>query len=234
MSKPVIAVMPLYDEKRESIWMIPGYMDGIYACGAVPIILPRALTKEEFFQLDYGIDGYLFTGGQDVSPELYNEEALESCGRPEEKRDELESMILKHAYADNKPVLGICRGVQLMNAVLGGTLYQDLPSQRKSDICHVMTPPYDRAVHKANIFKDTKLFKILGESEIGVNSYHHQAVKEISPKLTACAAASDGLIEALEAPDRRFFIGVQWHPELFYKKDEASRRLFCEFVEACK
>ncbi len=230
--KPVVGVMPLWDDEKESLWMLPAYLEGLEEAGATSIIFPLTVDKEEIVRLMNMCDGILLTGGHDVSPSLYGEEPLEgkvcSCA----KRDEMEKFVLDEAILQDKPLLGICRGIQFMNAALGGTLYQDLPSQHPSETEHHQTPPYDVPVHEVSILKGTPLYQILGAEKIAVNSYHHQAVKELSPELEVMAEAEDGIVEALCRPGNKFLWAVQWHPEFSHKVDENSRKVFSAFVEA--
>ena len=139
---------------------------------------------------------------------------------------------IRRALDADKPVFGICRGIQLLNICLGGTLYQDLPTEHGSAVDHHMTPPYDRAVHEVTILADTPLAALLGKMRLGVNSYHHQAVKALAPVLRPMALADDGLIEAAYLPGKRFCMAVQWHPEFSYKTDADSRALLAAFVRA--
>lgn len=232
MLRPVIGVMPLVDEERESYWILPGYMKGIEAAGGIPVMLPLTQDKAVLRSLAEFFDGFLFTGGQDVSPELYGEKILPECGRCCPERDLMESILLDSVLAFDKPVLGICRGIQILNAAMGGTLYQDISSQRPAPFDHHMTPPYNRDVHKVTLTEDSPLYAMLGVRELGVNSYHHQAVKTVSEKLKICAVSEDGLTEGLYMPDRKFVMAVQWHPEFSYTTDENSLKIFREFVKA--
>lgn len=236
MKKPIIGVLPLYDEKLESYWMVPGYMTGIEAAGGIPVMLPLTSDIEAIEPLAAAFDGFLFTGGPDVNPQIYGERPEEYCGKPSNERDLLEGWLFKQVLSMDKPMLGICRGLQLFNALLGGTLYQDIPSQLESDqkIVHTMKPPYDAPVHKVRIEKISPLYKILEHDEIAVNSYHHQGIKQLADSLLPAAKAGDGLVEAVWMPDRRFVLAVQWHPEFMYRTDENSLKLFSEFVGACR
>ncbi|MGN0692334.1 MAG: gamma-glutamyl-gamma-aminobutyrate hydrolase family protein, partial [Oscillospiraceae bacterium] len=126
-----------------------------------------------------------------------------------------------------------CRGIQFINAALGGTLWQDIPSQKPSQTEHHQSPPYDVPIHNVTISEGTPLFELLGQSEIRVNSYHHQAVKKLSPKLLPMAYSEDGLIEGVYSPDKKYIMAVQWHPELSYLKDKNSMLIFKSFIEAC-
>ena len=151
-----------------------------------------------------------------------------SCCR---ERDNMEKLVLEDAMKEGKPILGICRGIQFINAVLGGTLYQDLPSQHPSQIEHHQTPPYDIPVHDVIISRSTPLYECLGTDRISVNSYHHQAVKAVAPELEIMAESEDGIVEALYKPFYSFLWAVQWHPEFSYKTEGNSRKIFRAFVE---
>ena len=224
--------MPLWDDEKDSIWMLPGYMDGLHQAGAVPFIFPFILNGEELAQLAELCDGFLFTGGHDVSPQLYHEQPMEELVSGCEMRDRMETIVLKMAMEADKPVLGICRGIQLINAALGGTLYQDLPLQHPSETNHHGQAPYDEPVHDVEVYRDTPLYDCLEKKIIPVNSYHHQAVKDIAKGLEVMAAAPDGIVEAVYRPDQRFLWAVQWHPEFAYRTDENSRKIFSAFVGA--
>lgn len=232
MSKPIIGVMPLWDDEKDSIWMLPGYFDGINQAGAIPIMLPFSEDEQELDQLIKMCDGFLFTGGHDVSPELYNEKPLDGLVSSCMKRDRMELYILKKAIQLDKPILGICRGIQFINAALGGTLYQDLPTQYETEIEHHQNPPYDVPVHKVNVIKDSPLYKCINSELLDVNSYHHQAVKDLAPNLKVMAVSEDGLVEAVYKPEQKFLWAVQWHPEFSYKTDDNSRKIFKAFIEA--
>ena len=231
--KPIVGVMPLWDDDKESIWMLPGYLDGLLEAGATPVILPMIEDEDELFRLIEMCDGILLTGGHDVTPEIYGEEPLKgtvSCI----KRDNMEKIVLSYAMQKDKPILGICRGIQLVNALLGGTLYQDLPTQRPTSVEHHQKPPYDVPVHEVAIRKDTPLFDCLGTDHIKVNSYHHQAVKDVAPDLKVMAESEDGLVEALYMPSSRFFWAVQWHPEFSFRTDKNSKKIFKAFVDSMR
>lgn len=210
--KPTVGVLPLWDEAKDSIWMLPGYMNGILAAGAVPVILPFSTDEQDIEKILSFCSGFLFTGGQDISPEIYGEEPIEGLNDVCQKRDELEIAVFKAALGYDKPVLGICRGIQLINAALGGTLYQDLPTQRPSDIVHRQQPPYDVPSHTVSVLKDTPLFEYLKNETLQVNSSHHQAIKTLSDELKAMAFSPDGITEAVYRPKSRFLWAVQWHP----------------------
>lgn len=232
--RPAIGLVPLYDEEKESYWMLPGYMTGLEEAGAVPVMMPLTEDARVIERLVELFDGFLLTGGHDVDPAMYGEEPLKECGALCTPRDRMEKLLLLKALEADKPVFGICRGIQLLNVGLGGTLYQDLPSQHPSGVNHHMTAPYHQPAHEVFVEKETPLYRILGTEKLEVNSYHHQAVKDLAPGLEAMAYAGDGLAEAVWMPGRRFVAAVQWHPEFSYKVNESSRRLFAAFVDACR
>lgn len=231
--KPIIGLVPLVDEGRESYWMLPGYMRGVEQAGGVPVMLPLSDAPAAIETLAARCDGFLLTGGHDVSPALYGEETLPQCAVTCPGRDRMEKPLFEAALAADKPVFGICRGIQMINALLGGTLYQDLPTQHPSDTCHHMDAPYNRAAHEVALLPDTPLRTLMGQDSLGVNSCHHQAIKALAPRLSPMAVAPDGLIEAVWMPDRRFVWGVQWHPEFFDADHVPSQKLFDAFVAAC-
>ena len=230
--KPVIGVMPLWDDEKNSLWMLPGYLDGISRAGGLPVIFPFTSDERELEQLAGRCDGFLFTGGQDVSPELYHEPPMEGLVVTCPKRDAMEHVVLRMALERDMPVLGICRGLQFINAFLGGSLYQDIPTQHPSETEHRQAPPYDKPSHAVMIEKGSPLHHCLGVDALPVNSCHHQAIKQLAPALKAMAFSPDGLVEAAYLPEKRFLWAVQWHPEFSCQTSPHSRAIFHAFAEA--
>ncbi|HZI65813.1 MAG TPA: gamma-glutamyl-gamma-aminobutyrate hydrolase family protein [Thermoanaerobaculia bacterium] len=185
--------------------------------------------------LQGSFDGLLLSGGTDVAPERYGQERLPNASLDvDEERDDTEFPLLAGALRDGAPVLGVCRGLQVVNVGLGGTLIQDLPSQNPSEIPHDDAGD-DRAnrIHPVQVDPDTRLGRIAGVSEIGVNSRHHQAIDRPAAPLVVSAKAPDGTIEAVESVEGPWLVAVQWHPENL-RDDEVTRRLFREFVEVAR
>lgn len=231
MKKPIIGIVPLVDTERDSLWMLPGYMDSVTEAGGIPVMLPLTWDPETVAQLVKICDGFLFTGGQDVSPMIYEEAVMEQCGECCPDRDRMEIQLLLQAMQADKPILGICRGIQFINAALGGSLFQDLPTMFPTGVEHHGKPPYELPTH--NVFlTDSPLRDLLDKDILPVNSFHHQGVKLLAPGMEVMAMSSDGLIEAIYAPDRHFLWAVQWHPEFMHAVDENSRKIFTAFVEA--
>ncbi|MCC8023677.1 MAG: gamma-glutamyl-gamma-aminobutyrate hydrolase family protein [Clostridiales bacterium] len=234
MKQPIIGVVPLWDEEKDSIWMLPGYLALLEQAGALPIILPLTTEPEKIRRLAELCGGVLLTGGQDVAPALYGEAVLPACGPACARRDRMETLLVRE-MADrlDKPVLGICRGIQFLNALYGGTLYQDLEAETGTDIRHQQRAPYHRPVHTVRIVPGTPLAGLTNADTLSVNSFHHQGIRRLAGGLAAMAAAPDGLIEAVWMPGRRFVQAVQWHPE--YMPDTAhSKLLAAAFVNACR
>ena len=232
MSKsPIIGVTPLWDAERKSVWMLPDYLDGIKAAGGVPVVLPIEISEADADRIVETCDGFLFTGGQDVAPELYGTEDTTGTVVPSLERDKLETLLLSKALQADKPILGICRGLQFINAFLGGTLWQDLASQHPSDIVHRQGKPYGIPTHKVLLSGD--LQRLLGKDTLEVNTLHHQAIKDLGKDLIPMAESPDGLIEAVKLVGKRFVCAVQWHPEYMFKTDADSLKVFSWFVEQC-
>lgn len=231
MKKPMIGVTPLWDAERQSVWMLPDYLDGIKAAGGLPVVLPLEMSEEDANQVVETCDGFLFTGGQDVSPELYGMEDATGTIVASPKRDKMETLLLTKALQADKAVLGICRGLQFINVFLGGTLWQDLPSQHPSEIAHRQGKPYGVPSHQVKLSGDIK--SLLGKDILEVNTLHHQAVKDLGSGLMPMAVAPDGIIEAAQMSGKRFVWAVQWHPEYLFRTDKDSLAIFSCFVEHC-
>lgn len=232
--KPIIGVTPLWDDAKRSIWMLPGYMNLLKACGALPVILPFTSDPTDVAALVDGLDGLLLTGGHDINPAVYGQTRLPSCGPANEGRDTLECLLFSKALERDMPVFGICRGLQFINVMMDGTLFQDLPSQHPSSVRHHMSPPYDRPIHTVDVLAGTPLAGVVGEGVLKVNSYHHQGIDRLGEGLEAMAVAPDGLVEAVCMPLRRFVWGVQWHPEFMWRKYAQQRAILRSFVDVCR
>lgn len=229
--KKIVGVLNLWDEKKDSMWMLPGYINAMQEMGLLPLILPFTNDEEDLKQMMNMCDGFLFTGGHDINPHCYGEEKKFENVVPCMYRDEMEFQLMKMVIEKDKPLFGICRGHQLLNVVCGGTLYQDLLSQHEG-INHNQPKPYDESYHSVSIKEETPLYDLFQKKEKKVNSCHHQAIKELGKNLEVMAISEDGLIESIYMPKKKFIWSVQWHPEFNYKKDEDSQKLFKRFKEA--
>ncbi len=215
--------------------MLPGYMDGIAQAGGVPIILPLNADDADIERLFRIIDGLLLTGGPDMDPSFYGEAKDEKCGEIDAMRDAVEQKYFNKAMSLDMPVFGICRGLQVINILMGGTLYQDLPTQFTSPNAenHRQTASRDTLTHKVTLVQSSPLYALLEAEKLPVNSFHHQGVRQLAPGLLPAAIAEDGLVEALYAPHKSFVQAVQWHPECCFETDEPSRKIFRAFINAC-
>jgi putative glutamine amidotransferase len=232
MEQVAIGVIPLWDEERDSIWMLPGYTQGIEEAGAVPVILNLTASEPALKHAVCSFDGFLFTGGQDVNPKLYGQEKSGRCGEVCDIRDRMEAYIFREAVLNqNKPALGICRGIQFINVLLGGSLYQDIPTELPSAINHAQKAPYDVPAHSVSLVSGSPLRELAGKERLNVNSSHHQGINRVAEGLKVMAAADDGLVEAVYKPDHPYLWAVQWHPE-FSLNDETSRKIFSSFVRS--
>jgi putative glutamine amidotransferase len=211
------------------------YFTALAAVGAAPVMVP--LLEGEALRAVYeSLDGVFLAGGVDVDPSSYGHERHTLCGSTDRERDRVELQLARWSLEDGKPLLGVCRGMQVINVARGGSLYQDCGDQYPDSIKHDYFPNagYERdyLAHEARVVADTRLRRAYGVPEIRVNSMHHQGIRDMGEGLVASAYAPDGLVEALEDPDRPFAVGVQWHPEMLVESDEGTRRLFRAFVEA--
>ena len=213
----------------------------IYMQGKYTASLRRAGAKAVWIEtddLDQAIekmlrcDGLLLSGGEDVDPEYYGRPVSEKCGEINRVRDEAELKMLDAFLKTGKPILGICRGVQLMNVYFGGTLHQDIGHLASS--CHYSFPRKNTGCHEVTLKPGTKLAGIMGMERFPVNSLHHQAVDQTGSQLVAAAVSDDGITEAVEHPGHPFCLGVQWHPEHMSPFSKLQRRLFDAFVESCR
>ncbi len=233
---PVIGVVPRYDFEWTGLAIGDGYLSGLLESGAVPIVLPATSDPEHIARLVKACDGFLIPGGQDIDPARYGERRAPHTHRSATARDAMEQALVKAAVAADKPILGICRGMQSINVALGGTLHQDIRADApKEALQHVQKRPFDLPAHMVDVVEGTKLADIVGAPRLGVNTIHHQGIGELGEGLIVSAVSpDDGVIEGIERPDKLFVIGVQWHPEHMWRTRPHSKRLFRAFVEAAK
>lgn len=239
LRKPVIGILanietidkaPFLGLEKSSLHQ--NYIHSIIKAGAVPIVLPVVQDSSLIqSQIDL-IDGLVLSGGGDVQPSLYGEEPHPDLGNVNPVRDHFEEEALLIAFRQKKPILGICRGLQLMNVAFGGSLYQDL-NQHKSEtrIKHDQQAPIHVPYHSIEIEPSTLLYEMFRELQIGVNSFHHQGIKELAPDFIVSARSKDGMIEGIERINYPFLVGVQWHPERMVDHDSGMLNLFKAFVK---
>lgn len=211
------------------------YVNAVKNAGAAPVLIPLGLPEPVLETLAARLDGIVFTGGGDVHPEQYGAQPHPKVTFVDEDRDRVEIHLVRRAVENGLPFLGICRGLQVINVALGGSLYEDILDQHPGAEQHSFSSKEGRdyLAHRVSIHPDSRLAGLLGLREVDVNSLHHQAVRQLAPDLVPSAYAPDGIIEALELPQHPFGLAVQWHPE-WLQAHFAMRSLFQAFVSACQ
>ena len=210
------------------------YVKAVMEAGGIPVLLPNSIDLSCVEELAAGLDGFLLSGGGDVDPALFGARATAQLGAVTPRRDDFELALAQYVMNEtDKPVLGICRGIQVMNVAMGGTLHIDLPSDGK--LCHSLSMyPRNVRTHDVKVIPETRMEEIMAGQEGRVNSFHHQAIRDLADCFVISAvSADDGVIEAVEQPGERFVVGVQWHPEELVEFKEA-RELFRSFVDAAR
>ena len=231
--KPIIAVLAEIDNEFNTRVQNP-YINAIESTGGIPILFPY-VSKSETVEHPVDIcDGFFFTGGADIEPNRYGEEARETAGDIQKHRDEFEFNVFQRLIKTSKPILSVCRGAQLINVALGGTLYQDIPSEVETKISHRQSEPKFSPSHDIRIITDTPLYEMMRTERIKGNSFHHQAIKTLGKGLEIMAVAEDGIIEAVYSSEMQYLRAYQWHPERLIKADAQNRMIFEDFIHACK
>ncbi len=213
------------------------YVKAIERAGGTPILIPITLEIESIMPMLSVLDGILFTGGSDIDPTYYNEEHSEHLEEVKQIRDAHELALANKILQETTlPYLGICRGAQLLNVACGGSLYQDLRSHKPGTEEHSFfgRSPKHVSTHTITIADDSKLHHILAQSELAVNSFHHQAIHQLGDGLVAIANAPDGTIEAIELQGERMVLAVQWHPEMMAEQESSAAMIFKQFVDRCR
>jgi putative glutamine amidotransferase len=213
------------------------YLAAVRAAGGLPVVLAPVDSPEEIGAHLDAVDGLLFTGGQDIDPRLFGEAVLNETVHLEPERDAFELPLVRAALARDLPLLAICRGCQVLGVALGGDLWQDLPTQRPAGLPHRQQAQRGAVTHAVHVRPGTLLARVLGEyatASLPTNTFHHQAVRRVPDGLVPAAYTTDGTVEALEAPDRGFVLGVQWHPEDLVPARPAHHRLFAALVAAAR
>ncbi|MFE1627599.1 gamma-glutamyl-gamma-aminobutyrate hydrolase family protein [Brevibacillus reuszeri] len=231
--RPIIGVTTFLSEQSKYSTVSRNYIDSIYAAGGLPVNIPIISNESNYEDYIDMLDGLLFTGGNDIAPYYFGENPVRELNSMSSIRDEYEFSLFKAAYEKNMPIFGICRGIQLINVAMDGSLYQDIYSQCPGTLGH--SPEHtasDEFYHAVQIKVDTQLYEIFGEERIFTNSFHHQSVKQLGNNLIATAYSEDGIVEAIESTEDRFLLGVQWHPECMTKRHPMFLKLFRAFVEA--
>lgn len=235
MAKPLIGITT-YNTKnkfgRDISAVQHSYIKAVAQSGGIPMLIPAILDEADYLDLYSRLQGIVFSGGGDISMKYFPGEEHDKIDDVDEYRDAAEFSLLKQSASDGKPFLAICRGVQVMNVALGGTLYTHIPDQFNTTLEHSQDE-FTTLAHPVNIDETSRMAEIFGETLLQVNSLHHQGLKDVASSLKVVGQAPDGLIEAVELPDHPYAMGVQWHPE-WLTDQPVMRRLFTSFVDATK
>ena len=243
IAKPLIGLTCFSTINPDWVQNAPGlYMDAVFRdysrgvefAGGIPVLIPVLKNPEATREVIARIDGLLLTGGKDICPRFFGEEPQVGIREMNYDRDAMELELIRGAEEQGIPILGICRGIQLICVAFGGSLYQDIYSQVPSCLDHNQKATKRTNTHTVKIIKDSGLFGIVDSEVIWVNSNHHQAVKDLPQGFVASATASDGIVEAIERLDYPFLVGIQWHAEGTWIHDETSRRIFSALIEAAR
>lgn len=241
MNKPFIGISASQYLKPGRTWRYNiAYEPNIIAierAGGLPVIIPASVSMETLDAIYQRLDGVLLPGGGDINPRLYGQDPHETLDTVDDVRDAIEIELTRKAIADDLPIFGICRGIQVMNVALGGTLIQDIPSMVTGATRHTIdkaTETRGKVLHSVRIEEGSRLAGIIGEPVVAVNSIHHQALGDVAPGAEVTAYSEDGLKEGIELPEKRFALAVQWHPEDMIEDDTRMQELFNAFVEAAR
>ena len=208
------------------------YVRAIERNGGLPILIPNIKSIEDMSLILDKVDGLLLSGGHDVNPRIYKERNSGKAGNFDNLRDHQEIFMTEYALERDLPILGICRGLQILNVTLGGSIHQDLPSAGFP--AHSLNNSLrNEPSHSLKIFEDSPLYEIFKRDEIWTNSYHHQGINELGKGLKKAALSEEGLVEAVYLDDKKFALAVQWHPEMMYD-DKEMNMIFEKFIDACK
>jgi putative glutamine amidotransferase len=224
-----------FGKPPERAYVNSSYLHAIQQAGGVPVALPPQLSATSLTRLAGGLNGLLLTGGGDMDPALFGEDPHSTLYGVAPSRDAVETTAVRIALDRRLPILAICRGIQVLNVALGGSLYQDVATDPGTELRHSQEAPRDQPTHKVVVEPGSRLAETLDTDEIEVNSMHHQAVKVLGAGLRAVAWAPDHLVEGIEVSDpSRFVLGVQWHPEELVSHSEPARRLFTALVSRAR
>jgi putative glutamine amidotransferase len=241
MKSPLIAVSTsvTVDKYPERAYVNASYLDAIQQAGGVPVPVPPQLGSAARAEILSRVQGVLLTGGGDVDPARFDEAPHPTTSEVSTARDTLEIELTRWALGRRAPLLAVCRGLQVLNVALGGSLYQDIPSEPGSPLDHSQSSLQGKArhipTHQVKVLEGSRLAGILGALEVDVNSFHHQAIKRLGQGLTDVAWAPDSIIEGVELGDAdQFVVGVQWHPEELVTNDRAAFNLFAALVHRAR
>ena len=234
--KPVIGITAAYDFEKGFCSVKEDYYEAIIQCGAVPILIPVTEVKSMWVEYLDICNGIILSGGPDIDATYFGEYNMPYANEISPVRDSMEIFLANQAIAMDKPLLGICRGIQIINIAAGGSIFQDIYAENNAEgklMKHDQQAPRWFQIHNINIQSGTCLHNIFGKETLKVNSFHHQAVSKVAPEFIVNAYAQDGIIEAISHKNKKFVLGVQWHAENLWRKDKTHLKLFERLVSVC-
>jgi len=232
MSQTPLIGITTYHRNEENFFVLPTYyVDAVRRAGGIPLLIPAG--EERLDELLPHLAGLILSGGGDVEPARYSDASHETIYNVSPERDQTELALVSKTLAANKPMLCICRGIQVLNVALGGTLITHLPDVVGETVSHRL-PPRNPTPHAVQVMPDSRLARVMGSDSIKTASWHHQAIDQVAAGLKVVAQAPDGVIEAVEMPEHPLLLAVQWHPELTAHEDASQQRLFDEIVRMCR
>lgn len=234
--KPTVGITTAYDFEKGTSTLNGDYYEAVIQCEAVPVLIP--VTEEKRVWVEYLdiCDGLILSGGGDIDAAYFGQANMPYAKEISPTRDAMEFFLAKQAIAHDKPLLGICRGCQIINIAAGGSIFQDIYAENNPDkklLQHVQQAPRWFQIHSINIRGNTCLHGIFGKEGLKVNSFHHQAVNAIAPDFTVNACAEDGIVEAISNESKKLALGVQWHPENLWRRDKTQLKIFERLVSVC-
>jgi len=231
---PLIGLTVALDYERNRSVLSLDYWRAVERAGGIPVLLPTLESEELGKAVLERLDGILLTGGVDVDPWYYGQLPMRGLGSLSPERDWVEIALAREALERGVPLLAICRGIQVLNVAAGGTLYQDLATQVPDSLNHWQRAPRWHPTHPVRLSRGSRIRDIMGAEEVRVNTFHHQAIKDLAPGFTVTGRAPDGVIEAIEAAEHAFALGIQWHAEGMWEKDHTQLGPFRALVEAAR
>ncbi|SHJ47557.1 gamma-glutamyl-gamma-aminobutyrate hydrolase family protein [Desulfofundulus thermosubterraneus] len=231
---PVIGITCAWDEEKKQFFLSRFYTEAVEAAGGFPLLLPYTKRESSLHIFPELLDGLILSGGGDVDPVHFGEEPLPGCGEISPERDKYELDLARRVLSLGLPVLGICRGAQVLNIAAGGDIYQDIFTQVSGCLKHQQKAPRWSPTHGIIIEENTRLARIFNAGVMRVNSFHHQAVRRLAPGFIVSARSVDGIIEAVESTGPGFALGVQWHPETMWGRDGRFLGIFAALVDASR
>lgn len=234
--KPIIGITAAFDFEKGISSVKDDYYDAIIKCGAVPVIIPVTDVKGMWVEYLDICNGLILSGGPDIDATYFGKCNMPYANEISPIRDSMEIFLARQAIDMNKPILGICRGIQIINIAAGGSIFQDIYAENNAEkklLKHSQQAPRWFQIHDINIQGETCLHGIFGTDSLKVNSFHHQAVSDVAPEFIVNAYAEDGIIEAISHENKKFVLGVQWHPENLWRSDKTHLKLFERLVSVC-